>query len=112
MLAPSAPDTAELLTDGVNAALVPPGDVDATVARLRALAADAARASQARPASALRTAANLTWDARAPRIVEFLLSGSPALRARPLQDDPWTSGPLVGEMRPLDLHRPIGAEPA
>ncbi|HXI22065.1 MAG TPA: glycosyltransferase family 4 protein, partial [Gemmatimonadales bacterium] len=37
LVAPRAPDTAELLQDDVNAALVPPGDVPATVATLRDL---------------------------------------------------------------------------
>jgi glycosyltransferase involved in cell wall biosynthesis len=71
VLAPQAPDTAELLRDGVNAALVPAGDVQATVATLRALAADPARA-QRLGAGARRTATGLTWDARAANIEAFL----------------------------------------
>jgi glycosyltransferase involved in cell wall biosynthesis len=71
ILAPTAPDTAELLTDGRNAALVPPGDVEATVARLRSLARnpeEVARLAQ----GALTTSAGLTWDARAKLIADFI----------------------------------------
>ena len=71
LLAPRAPDTAELLTDDRNAVLVPAGDIGAAVAALRALASDPART--ARLASAARnTAEDLTWDARALRIENFL----------------------------------------
>ncbi len=71
VLAPRAPDTAELLVDGVNAALVPPGDPAATAAELRRLFADPARARRLGEA-ARRTAQSLTWDARAERIERFL----------------------------------------
>ena len=71
LLAPRAPDTAELLTDDRNAILVPAGDIDATVAALRALATDPARAARL-AAAARTTAADLTWDARALRIENFL----------------------------------------
>lgn len=71
LLAPQAPDTAELLTDGQNAALVPPGDLPATVTALTRLAAEPAR-RDAIAAGARATAASLTWDARAERIHQFL----------------------------------------
>jgi glycosyltransferase involved in cell wall biosynthesis len=71
LLAPQAPDTAELLQDGRNAALVPPGDLPATVAALTRLAAEPAR-REVLAAGALATAAGLTWDARAERIHRFL----------------------------------------
>jgi len=71
ILAPRAPDTAELLVDGVNAALVPPGDPAATQAELRRLFADPARARRLGEA-AWQTAQALTWDARAERIEAFL----------------------------------------
>jgi glycosyltransferase involved in cell wall biosynthesis len=71
VLAPRAPDTSELLSDGTNAALVPAGDVLATVARLRQLALDQAQADRL-AGGALATASNLTWDARGLRIATFL----------------------------------------
>jgi len=87
LLAPRAPDTAELLSDGVNAALVPPGDVAAVVARLRALAAN--REETERLArGALATAQNLTWDARAKRIAAFIRERLTAPPTAPVRD-PW-----------------------
>jgi glycosyltransferase involved in cell wall biosynthesis len=70
ILAPQAPDTAELLVDGENALLIPPGAPAAAAAaldRLRepALAARLGAAARAR-------AATLTWDARAEKIEAFL----------------------------------------
>ena len=71
LLAPRAPDTAELLTDDQNAVLVPAGDIDATVAAFRALASDPSRTARL-AAGARLTAEDLTWDARALRIENFL----------------------------------------
>lgn len=70
ILAPVAPDTAELLADGENALLVPAGDAEAAAAaldRLRepGLAARLGAAARARSAA-------LTWDKRAERIETFL----------------------------------------
>ena len=70
ILAPEAPDTAELLTDGDTAVLVPPGDSGAAVEaldRLRepALAARLGAAARAR-------SSELTWYARAEKIEAFL----------------------------------------
>lgn len=88
ILAPRAPDTAELLTDGVNAALVPPGDVRQVVVTLRRLAADSDLAS--RLAEGARSAAeDLTWDTRARRIDEFLTARLSAASPLP-PHDPWT----------------------
>jgi glycosyltransferase involved in cell wall biosynthesis len=105
LLAPRAPDTAELLADGVNAVLIPPGDVGAAVSSLRALAAEPARATRLASA-AFDTARKLTWDARAERIHDFLAArlGAPAL---PLSKGPWTwrgwlhecAGWMVGRAR-------------
>jgi glycosyltransferase involved in cell wall biosynthesis len=72
LLAPRAPDTAELLQDGRNSVLVPAGDVGATITALRAVAADPVLANRLAQ-SAFATAADLTWDARAERIERFLL---------------------------------------
>jgi len=95
LLAPEAPDTAELLTDGVNAALVPAGDTAATIARLRALAADPGEAERL-AAGARATARDLTWDARAARIAAFLRERR-AKPAEPPAMDPWRAGPWLAQ---------------
>lgn len=79
ILAPVAPDTAELLQDGSNAILVAPNP-DAAVAGLRKLLADP-MARDRLALGALQTARGLTWDARAERIEGLLtqwLKGPPA----------------------------------
>ena len=96
LLAPKAPDTAELLQDGANAVLVPAGDVAATVAALRRLAAAPAEAARL-AAAALDAATHLTWDARAARIHEFLLER--LAHPTPLPSpDPWTAGGWLSDM--------------
>jgi glycosyltransferase involved in cell wall biosynthesis len=95
LVAPQAPDTAELLEDGRNAALVAAGDAEATVTRLRSLAAnpgEAERLSQ----GALATARDLTWDARASRIAQFLQQSftNPPDPAAP---DPWRVRAWLGQ---------------
>ncbi len=70
ILAPRAPDTAELLADGDNALLVPPGDPQAAAAALDRLR-DPALAERL-GAAALAHAADLTWDRRAEKIAAFL----------------------------------------
>jgi glycosyltransferase involved in cell wall biosynthesis len=74
ILAPVAPDTAELLRDGDNALLVPPGDPEAAAAALDRLLGDTAFADRL-GASAAALAAGLSWDARAGRILGFLEEG-------------------------------------
>jgi glycosyltransferase involved in cell wall biosynthesis len=71
ILAPVAPDTAELLRDGENALLVPPDDPDAAAAALDRLAGDAALAERL-GAHGAALAESLSWDARARRILGFL----------------------------------------
>lgn len=96
LLAPIAPDTAELLTDDRNAALVPPGDVDATVARLRLLANNPAEVERLGQA-ALTTAQSLTWDARGKRISEFIARRfSDDETSRPV--DTWRVGEWLSEV--------------
>lgn len=71
ILAPVAPDTAELLADGENALLVPPDDAPAAAGALDRLLGDtalAARLSQ----HAREAGERLTWDARANKILPFL----------------------------------------
>jgi glycosyltransferase involved in cell wall biosynthesis len=70
ILAPRAPDTAELLTDGENALLVPPGDPQAAAAALDRLRDPALAARLG--ANARAHAADLTWDRRAEKIADFL----------------------------------------
>jgi starch synthase len=70
ILAPDAPDTAELLGDGDNALLVPPGVPQAAAAALDRLKDPALAARLG--ASAYAGSAELTWDARAEKIHLFL----------------------------------------
>jgi glycosyltransferase involved in cell wall biosynthesis len=70
ILAPAAPDTAELLGDGDNALLVPPGDPGAAAAALDRLR-DPALAARLGVA-ARKSSTELTWDARAEKIEAFL----------------------------------------
>ena len=79
ILAPVAPDTAELLRDGDNALLVPPGDPAAAAA---ALDRHPERARPCRAAGRGRRwqpRGELTWDRRAEKIETFLEA---RLRAR------------------------------
>lgn len=71
ILAPTAPDTAELLSDGGNALLVPPGDPRAAAAALGRILGDRALAAKLAQ-GALERARDLTWDKRAERIAAFL----------------------------------------
>jgi glycosyltransferase involved in cell wall biosynthesis len=89
ILAPAAPDTAELLVDDANAVLVQAGDSAATVRALRALAADPERAARLSGAARF-TAQGLTWDARAERIERFLLARLAVPTPEPPAADPWT----------------------
>lgn len=70
ILAPRAPDTGELLSDGENALLVPPGNPEAAAAALDRLRDPAL--AQRLGANALADARNLTWDRRAEKIHAFL----------------------------------------
>ncbi len=71
ILAPVAPDTAELLRDGDNALLVPPDDPAAAAEGLDRILREPGLA-QRLGRSALATAAGLTWDRRAEKIAAFL----------------------------------------
>jgi glycosyltransferase involved in cell wall biosynthesis len=71
ILAPDTADLRELLIDGRNASLVEPDRPAAAAAALRALLAEPAR-RRTLAAGALETAAELTWDARARRILDWL----------------------------------------
>lgn len=71
ILAPVAPDTAELLRDGENALLVPPEDTGAAAAALDRLLGDRSLGERL-GANAAALAESLSWDARARRILDFL----------------------------------------
>jgi glycosyltransferase involved in cell wall biosynthesis len=104
ILAPEAPDTAELLTDGVNAVLVPAGDTRQMVVRLRELEADAARRDRL-ASGALATAAGLTWDQRAERIERFLVPLLARRHTPPPAPDPWSVPAWLAECGRWLLHR-------
>lgn len=72
ILAPVAPDTAELLSDGDTALLVPPGDPETAAAALDRLRDPELAARLG--ANAYARSAELTWDARAEKIHAFLES--------------------------------------
>jgi glycosyltransferase involved in cell wall biosynthesis len=71
ILAPDAPDTRELLTDGETALLVEPDRAEAAAATLDRLLAEPALATTL-SANALALAGELTWDRRAEAIAAFL----------------------------------------
>jgi len=73
ILAPAAPDTAELLRDGDNALLVPPARPEIAAAALDRIVGEPGLA-ELLSQSALRGAAELTWDRRAEKIAAFLSS--------------------------------------
>jgi glycosyltransferase involved in cell wall biosynthesis len=71
ILAPQAPDTAELLADGANSILVPPDDPQAAAVGLDRILGDPALAERL-GAAARRLAEGLSWDSRAERISDFV----------------------------------------
>jgi glycosyltransferase involved in cell wall biosynthesis len=71
ILAPEAPDTAELLVDGVNSILLRPDDPEAAAAGLDRILRDPALAERL-GAAARRLAEGLSWDSRAERISAFV----------------------------------------
>jgi glycosyltransferase involved in cell wall biosynthesis len=71
ILAPAAPDTAELLGDGENALLVPAGEPEAAARALDRILGDT-RLADRLGAGALASARELTWDRRAEKIHLFL----------------------------------------
>jgi len=71
ILAPAAPDTAELLEHGTNAWLVPPDGLEAAAEGLDLLFGDGAVAARL-AANALRLSESHTWDRRAEKIDRFL----------------------------------------
>lgn len=78
IIAPDLPDMREVLKHDHNALLVPAGDDDAAARAVARLGAEPELAERL-SAAAKQTAASLTWDARAERILEFLESRRRAL---------------------------------
>jgi glycosyltransferase involved in cell wall biosynthesis len=72
IVAPELPPTAELLIAEQNSVRIPPGDGAALLASLRALRDDPERRRRL-GAAARASIAGHTWDARAARLLEFLL---------------------------------------
>jgi glycosyltransferase involved in cell wall biosynthesis len=71
ILAPNAPDTAEVLEHDHNAVLIPPGNIDAAVDALQALGRDELWRKRLERA-ALQSGHDLTWDGRAEKLERFL----------------------------------------
>jgi glycosyltransferase involved in cell wall biosynthesis len=71
ILAPAAPDTAELLRDGDTATLVPPDRPEAAAEALDRLLGDRGL-TETLAAGAARLASGLTWDDRAAKMKAFL----------------------------------------
>lgn len=71
ILAPRSPDTSELLRHDENAWLIEPDDVDAAVAGIRRLLDDRNLATRLAD-SAMNMARELTWDARADKVIGFI----------------------------------------
>ncbi|MES1166005.1 MAG: glycosyltransferase family 4 protein [Verrucomicrobiota bacterium] len=71
IVAPRLPDVEEVLTDGANALLVPPDDLDGAVAAIRGVLADPPLAARL-GAAALTRQNDFTWRARARQIRAFL----------------------------------------
>ena len=80
ILAPIAPDTAELLRDGENALLVPPDRPDLAATALDRILTESGLAGRL-AANARLLSESLTWDARATRIAAFLESRLEAQRS-------------------------------
>lgn len=75
ILAPRAPDTAELLRHGENAFFVEPERPDLAAAALDEILADSALAERL-ASGAARSGRGLSWDARARNILGFLGQGA------------------------------------
>lgn len=88
ILAPSSPDTAELLVHDHNAILVPADDFESQVRELRSLIEQPARQEQV-VAGALADCRALTWDARATKIKTFLEQRL-ELEPKPLPQGDWS----------------------
>lgn len=80
IVAPDAPDTAELLKHEETAFLVPPGVPAAAAAALDRLLDEAGLADRI-AAAARRLSASLSWDSRAEKIADFLAARLPRARA-------------------------------
>lgn len=94
ILAQGTKDVCEILRDGDNARLVPPGDLEAAVAALRGLVEDPTLRERL-SSNASRASKAYTWDARAERIHRFLSKRHPTLAVEPssvVEDSPRPGG--------------------
>ncbi len=71
LVASDLPSTAEIITDGVNGLLIPPGDAEALAGALRRLRDDPALGERL-AAQALQDVQKHTWTARARRILSLM----------------------------------------
>lgn len=94
IVAPLAPDTAELLKNGENALLVEPGDVDGARQAIRQAWSDG-DAWERLAQGARRTSEGLTWDARAERIETFLEKRLRACNDRWVEGGGWSAGDWI-----------------
>jgi len=94
VVAPRAPDTAELLHHDENAVLVPADRLEEQVAELVDLLGSTERWHRV-VAGALRDSAELTWDARARRLVTFIEERLRASPREPSSDD-WSGRAWLG----------------
>jgi glycosyltransferase involved in cell wall biosynthesis len=75
IVAPASGNIAEVLEDGVDALLFPPGDTDALAAAIERLAGDATLRDRLGAAAAKKIMArNLTWNGNAARVVSIIRS--------------------------------------
>jgi glycosyltransferase involved in cell wall biosynthesis len=72
VIASDLPSTAEIVEDGVNGLLYPPGDVQALAAALKRLHEDAALRERLGKAGREQALGQFTWKARARRILAAL----------------------------------------
>jgi glycosyltransferase involved in cell wall biosynthesis len=73
IVAPASGNILEILEDGADALLFPPGDTDALAAAIERLAGDAALRNRLGAAAAKKIAArNLTWKGNASRVVSIV----------------------------------------
>jgi glycosyltransferase involved in cell wall biosynthesis len=72
VIASNLPGIAEVITDGENALLVPPGDAPALAAAIQRLRDDAALRQQLAEAAYREVMAHYTWAARAQAILSAI----------------------------------------
>jgi glycosyltransferase involved in cell wall biosynthesis len=87
IIAPDRPDIREILSHGENALLVEPGNLEAYVAAAERLADDPALCL-ALSKNAAGLSRNMTWEARAAKIIRIMADFDPRGDASPPPDPP------------------------